>query len=98
MVMPGSFPVFRLNQNAWDCPVFRFSFAAGNVINFLTISIIAPDCGPKAEAPPVHQAVGLPVLSVGALGNYNKFFSCITVKKQTSEVQVSKSASCNGHP
>ena len=79
-------------------PVFRFSFAEGNVINFLTISSIAPDHSPKAKAPPVHQAIGLAVLSVGTLGNYNKFFSCITVKKQTSEVQVSKSASCNGHP
>ena len=55
-------------------PVFRFSFAEGNVINFLTISSIAPDHSPKAKAPPVHQAIGLAVLSVGTLGNYNKFF------------------------
>ena len=55
-------------------PVFRFSFAEGNVINFLTISSIAPDHSPKAKAPPFHQAIGLAVLSVGTLGNYNKFF------------------------
>ena len=53
-------------------PVFRFSFAEGNVINFLKISSILPDHSPKA--PLVHQAIGLAVLSVGALGNYNKFF------------------------
>ena len=48
-------------------PVFRFSFAEGNVINFLTISSIVPDHSPKAKAPPFHQAIGLAVLSVGTL-------------------------------
>ena len=49
-------------------PVFRFSFAEGNVINFLKISSIAPDHSPKAKA------IGLAVLSIGTLGNYKKFF------------------------
>ena len=51
-------------------PVFRFSFAEGNVINVINFVKISP----KAKARPVHQAIGLAVLSVGTLGNYNKFF------------------------
>ena len=44
-------------------PVFRFSSGE-------KLSSITPELSLKAKARPVHEAVGLAVLSVGTLGKY----------------------------